>query len=123
LVIDDDDDMRLVISQSLEAIGYDVRSAGGGEDGLALLDRDPADVLVVDFAMPGMNGVEVARAARGRLRDIEVVFVSGYADTTAIEKGWGEGSILVRKPFRIEALHQAIQLALAGRDAARAVGA
>ncbi len=123
LVIDDDDDMRLVISQSLEAIGYDVRSAGGGEDGLALLDRDPADVLVVDFAMPGMNGVEVARAARQRLHDLQVVFVSGYADSTAIEQGWGEGSVLVRKPFRMEALHQAIQQALTGRDQGHRIGA
>jgi CheY-like chemotaxis protein len=112
LVVDDDADVRRFLADALEAIGYRVEAAGDGVSGLAVLDRLVPDVLVVDYAMPGMNGAEVARAARDRRPNLPIVFASGYSDTAAIESVLGAGASVLRKPFRIEQLHAAIVNAL-----------
>jgi CheY-like chemotaxis protein len=112
LVVDDDADVRRFLADALQAIGYRVEAAGDGVSGLAALDQLAPDVLVVDYAMPGMNGAEVARAARDRRPNLPIVFASGYSDTAAIESVVGVGATVLRKPFRIDQLHAAIVNAL-----------
>jgi len=107
-VIDDDPDLRHTLTGALETLGFDVWEAGDGPSGLVLLkDRRP-DVLLVDFAMPGMNGAEVAVAARRLHPDLPILFASGYADTAAIERVLGEDATILRKPFRIDDLQAAL---------------
>jgi CheY-like chemotaxis protein len=65
-------------------------------------------VLVVDFAMPGMNGADVAKAARELCPGLPVVLASGYSDTDAIERSIGAHAKLLRKPFRIDELLEAV---------------
>jgi CheY-like chemotaxis protein len=67
---------------------------------------------VLDFAMPGMNGAEVAAAARQRYPDLPIVFASGYSDTAAIEAAVGSDAILLRKPFRIDELQTVVAAVL-----------
>jgi CheY-like chemotaxis protein len=69
--------------------------------------------MLVDFAGPGVNGAEVAAAARERWPDLPIVFASGYADTAAIEQAVGEDAAQLRKPFRIDELHALLSKALA----------
>jgi signal transduction histidine kinase len=98
LVVDDDSAVREVTAGILGDLGYRVIEAGSGGAALALLDHEPAiDLVLLDFAMPGMNGAEVAREARARRPDVPILFVTGYADTAALEEA-GEGGIL-RKPY------------------------
>ncbi|HEY1942370.1 MAG TPA: PAS domain S-box protein [Roseiarcus sp.] len=113
LIIDDDADMRRSLREFLEVLGYAVREAEDGEAGLALLERERPDVMIVDFAMPGLNGADVARSARKMFDDLPIVLVSGYSDTAIIEERIGDGAILIRKPFRIDALQRAIDEASA----------
>ena len=63
LVVDDDDGVRKFIVECLETLGYSVVDAANGKDGLARLAEQQPDLLLVDFAMAGMNGTDVARAA------------------------------------------------------------
>ena len=105
--------MRRSLREFLEVLGYEVSEAEDGEAGLALLERERPDVMIVDFAMPGLNGADVARAAREKLGDLPIVLVSGYSDTAIIEERIGDGAILIRKPFRIDALQRAIDEASA----------
>jgi CheY-like chemotaxis protein len=112
LVIDDDADMLRVISDSLELLGYRVAEATNGVTGLRLFDEFEPDLLIVDFAMPGMNGAEVAKAARERRADMPIVFASGYSDTEAIERAIGASARLLRKPFGIDDLKSAVAAAL-----------
>ncbi|HEY8383693.1 MAG TPA: PAS domain S-box protein [Microvirga sp.] len=114
LVVDDDPDMRRILVASLHALGYRVAEAGDGEAGLAALDAGRPDLLVVDFAMPGMNGVEVAKGARERHPDLPIVFASGYSDTAAIESVADGETVVIRKPFRIDELQAVIASALRG---------
>src|SRR3712207_8473992 len=87
-----------------------------GPAGLAELERSTPDLMMVDFAMPGMNGAEVAKAARERRPGLPIVFASGYADTTAIEEAAGKDALVLRKPFRVDDLQAVLVEALNGRS-------
>ena len=112
LVVDDDEDVRSFMTQALESLGYRVEEAADGPKALVLLEQFEPDVLVVDFAMPGMDGAEVARAGQARWPDLPVIFASGYAQTDAIEKVAGQDATVLRKPFRIDGLQTVMVEAL-----------
>jgi signal transduction histidine kinase len=98
LLVDDDSAVREVVAGILHDLGYGVVEAGSGGAALDLLDSEAAiDLLMVDFAMPGMNGAEVAREIRARRPGLPVLFVTGYADTEALSAAGGGG--VLRKPF------------------------
>ncbi len=114
LVVDDDPDIRRVLVASLEALGYRVLEAMDGSSGLAAIEEVVPDLIVLDFAMPGMNGAEVARVLRERRPDLPIVFASGYADTAAIEAAAGKDATVLRKPFRVDDLQAVLSEALNG---------
>jgi PAS domain S-box-containing protein len=115
LVIDDDPDVRRMLVASLDALNYRVIEADDGLRGLAALDEGSPDLMMVDFAMPGMNGAEVAKAAREKRPDLPIVFASGYADTAAIEAVTGDDIFVLRKPFRVGDLQAVLAEALLRR--------
>jgi CheY-like chemotaxis protein len=98
LLVDDDSAVREVTAGILQDLGYDVIEAGSGGAALEVLDREAdIDLLLVDFAMPGMNGAEVAREVHARRPGLPVLFVTGYADTEALASAGDDG--ILRKPF------------------------
>jgi CheY-like chemotaxis protein len=111
LVIDDDPDVRGFIVNSLEEQGYRVRAASDGREGLAAIERETPDLVVLDFIMPGLSGAEVARKIRAKRPDQPILFVSGYSETEAVKRT-APGAPLLAKPFRAEALHKAVRGAL-----------
>ena len=96
----------------LADLGCKVQIAENGESALALLDGDVPTAMLLDFAMPGMNGAEVARAALARHPDIRIVFATGFAQSEAIDNVLGDRAIVLRKPFSPSALAHALQKAL-----------
>jgi signal transduction histidine kinase len=98
LVVDDDSAVREVTAAILDDLGYSVVEAGSGGAALEVLDSEERiDLMLLDFAMPGMNGAEVAREVRARRPDVPILFVTGYADTTSLADT-GE-DVIVRKPY------------------------
>ncbi|MEO7189369.1 MAG: PAS domain S-box protein [Sphingomicrobium sp.] len=112
MVIDDDPDVRGFIVASLEEEGFDVRDASEGRAGLRALARQPADLIVLDFIMPGLSGSEVASRIRAARPDQPILFVSGYSETEAVRRVAPDAPLLA-KPFRAEALTKAVRAALA----------
>ena len=100
LLIDDDERVREVIADVLEDAGAHVVSAPNGEAGMELLEPEKPDLMIVDFAMPGMNGAEVARRARARDPGLPVLIVTGFAESAALTDVTGPYVDLLRKPFR-----------------------
>lgn len=112
LIIDDDADVRRMLVESLEALGYDVTEAEDGHAGLKILEAARPDVVVLDFAMPGLNGAEVAKAARAKLPKLPIIFATGYADTAAIEQMAGPDTPVLHKPFRMNELQATVAEAI-----------
>jgi signal transduction histidine kinase len=98
LLVDDDAAVREVTSGILRNLGYTVIEAGSGGAALDLFDRNPqVDLVLLDFAMPGMNGAEVARELRTRRPDVSILFATGYADTGALIDT--DQAQLIQKPY------------------------
>jgi PAS domain S-box-containing protein len=111
LVIDDDPDVREFVVSTLEDLGYEVRDASDGSEGLAAYRQQASDLVIVDFLMPGMSGADVARAIRAERSGQPILFVSGYNETDAIKRA-APNAPLLPKPFRAEALDEAVRGAL-----------
>ncbi len=111
LVVDDDADVRTLVGDYLSELGYRTYLAGSGEAAMKILEDITPDLLLADFAMPGHNGAEVARAIRQKLPKLPILFFSGYADTSALEAAVGKAPLL-RKPFRPNELATAIRTLL-----------
>jgi len=107
LVVEDDADVRRVIVDSLSFAGHTVTSAADGQSGLAALEHLAPDLLVVDYAMQGMNGAEVIKRAREVHPDLPVILATGYADMAEVGRVLGAHAILI-KPFDVNALLEAV---------------
>jgi nitrogen-specific signal transduction histidine kinase len=112
LVIDDDPDVRGFVVATLEEQGYRVREASNGRDGLASIEQETPDLVVLDFIMPGLSGADVARRILDKRPDQPILFVSGYSETEAVKRTAPDAPLLA-KPFRAEALQKAVRGALA----------
>jgi len=102
LLVDDDTEVRAATAEMLRYAGHDVIEAASGREGLDRLDRegDRVDLMIVDYVMPGMNGLEVARLARLRRPGLPILFVTGFADTAVLAAETTPDHIL-RKPFTV----------------------
>lgn len=86
LVVDDEHNIRLTLSALLSRAGYTVTTAASGEEALAMFDRQPFDLMLVDLQMPGINGIQVVEAIRRRSLDTVVIVLTGHGSLeTAIE--------------------------------------
>ena len=115
LLVDDHPDVRRTTTAMLEELGHRVVEAQGGQDALALLDvvDRPCDLIVTDYAMPRLSGIELLRQARARRNDLPALIITGYADLEAIGRRPEDVGVL-QKPFSIEALSREIANVLAG---------
>ena len=113
LVVDDEAIVREVVADMLTDMGCTVVTAEDGKRAIELVaSEDPAAVLL-DFAMPGMNGAEVARTVLAERPDTRIVFATGFAQSDAIDHAVGEDAIVLRKPFSPGALADSLRKALA----------
>ncbi|MGC9670587.1 response regulator transcription factor [Planosporangium sp. 12N6] len=104
LVIEDDDRIRLSLALALEDEGYAVRQASTAEEGLLAQRKDPADTVLVDLMLPGIDGFECIRELR-RTDDVPVIVISARSDThdivAALEAGADD---YVVKPVAVKEL-------------------
>ncbi len=116
LLVDDDSAVREITAGMLDELGYAVVEAGSGGAALELLQQRPdVDLMLLDFAMPGMNGAEVAREATSRRPHLPIVFVTGYADVEALAHA-GEAGV-IQKPFEDHELASKLRALLEGASA------
>lgn len=103
LIIDDQEDVRTVLSLMLEAHGFETLTAGSGEEGLAHAARTRVDVVFTDLRMPGISGWEVARRLRSLDPPPRVVLVTGWVMDNSPEllRARGIDAVLL-KPFTFE---------------------
>jgi signal transduction histidine kinase/CheY-like chemotaxis protein len=106
LVVDDDAAVRQVTVEMLKDLGFDAVQAGSAAEALVLLAQlaAPPDVILLDYAMPGMNGLQLARRLRERGLSMPIALVTGYADLAGMEGAANPLDAVLRKPFTIREL-------------------
>jgi signal transduction histidine kinase len=113
LVVDDEPGVRTFMAETLREAGYDAVEAEDAGAALRLLETRLPDLLLTDYSMPGMTGLELAEHAKARSNGaLRVLIVSGYADADALEASEARPTLL-RKPFDERALIEAVREVLA----------
>jgi two-component system OmpR family response regulator len=109
LLVEDDDDNRELMAEVLETSGCDVVSASNGHEGLEKLAAGGIDVVVTDVGMPGMGGLDLAKAVRAKAPHVAIVVVTGWAerDDIAAARGKHVDAVLI-KPVDPDALTQTV---------------
>src|SRR5690349_446212 len=100
LLVEDDPDIRDILTALLREHGFDVVAAGDGDEAIRLLADRRVDLLFTDIVMPGMSGDELARRAKSMQGDLRILYMTGNADQTH-RKDIRYGRIL-QKPVRAD---------------------
>jgi PAS domain S-box-containing protein len=112
LVVDDDPTVRMLVTEVLAENSYNILEAVDGPSATKLLESDRRiDLLITDVGLPGgMNGRQIADAARVRRPDLKVLFITGYSENIAIKNGYLEpGMAVLAKPFAMSTLGNKIR--------------
>ncbi|WP_250527453.1 PAS domain-containing protein [Caballeronia sp. GAWG2-1] len=105
LIVDDDETVRQVLQELFERLGYKTMTAHDGPSGLAVLQsKTPVDLLITDVGLPGLNGRQMADAARMHHPALPVLFITGYAQAATANNSLDTGMQMLTKPFSTEAL-------------------
>ncbi len=116
LVVEDEPVIRNLIIEVLQDLGYHALEAPDGPAGLRILQsRQRIDLLVTDVGLPGINGRQLADAARETRPHLKVLFITGYAENAMLAKGvLDTGMEMITKPFSVEALATRIRTIIQG---------
>ncbi len=105
LIVDDEQSYRQLLTLVFEGDGHTIRTAKNGREALAMLQAEPAEVIITDVRMPDMNGIELLRATREFLPDVGVVLMTAFATVDTAREAFKLGADdFIQKPFDVEEL-------------------
>lgn len=103
LVVDDEPDLRMMLSQILTGAGYEIKEAADGEEAITLLKKQKFDATLLDIYMPIVDGIEVLKYIKKNHLPTKAIMLTGYADLKhAMEAKEFGAQDFIGKPYKIE---------------------
>jgi DNA-binding response OmpR family regulator len=102
LVVEDEDNMRFLISEELTDEGYNVDSAANGSECLEKMDKNRYDLVTVDIEMPDMTGLELAGAIRERKIPVRIILLTAYSHYKSDLSSWAADAYIVKSSNFLE---------------------
>src|SRR4030095_1577901 len=115
LLVDDQRDIVRLLHSTLQTLGHqlDIVDAPSGEEALLEASRRKVDLLVSDYLLPGISGVELMRKVKVRNPELKVIFISGMTDRKARDKMWPAGAVAIsEKPIPLADFLDAVERGL-----------
>jgi CheY-like chemotaxis protein len=117
LIVDDDDQIRTLVRETLEQAGYSVTEARDGKEGLQRYRVTPSDLVIMDILMPGQDGLESILSLRREFPQAKIIAITGGSDMIGMLNFLDVAKMLgahrtLRKPFDMKALIEAVQAEL-----------
>ncbi len=110
LVVDDDQHLRMILHQTLEASGYEVQVAESGEQALNLLKEHPFELMITDLMMPGIKGIELIAKARALYPELGAIVITAYGTIERAVEAMQNGAFdFITKPFSISQIESRVQ--------------
>ena len=116
LVVDDVEEQRIIASKLLKHLGYNVKAVSSGEEAVAFMGKNTADLVVLDMIMPpGMDGLETYQKLIARHPSQKAIIASGFSETERVKKAQDLGAgRYVKKPYTLEKIGLAVKSELTG---------
>jgi DNA-binding response OmpR family regulator len=109
LIVDDEKNIRLTLSQALETMGAEIDTAANGEEALTKLKEKEFGLILLDIRMPGMDGMEVLHRVREIRPDIRVIMITAYGTVEAAVEAMKLGAVdFLQKPFDPEEIRELV---------------
>ncbi|ABV32950.1 MULTISPECIES: response regulator [Pseudothermotoga] len=96
LVVDDEQNLRLLISEELEELGYKVETVSNAEEALKRIESDDFDLATIDIEMPGMNGIELAGILRQKYPALRIILLTAYSHYKYDLASWAADAYVVK---------------------------
>jgi CheY-like chemotaxis protein len=109
LVVDDNNDLRIVVSKMLSRLGYEVSSADSGENGLSIFLKNKFDIVLSDYEIPGIDGVAFACSVKKSSPCTPVVIMTGAGKETVFSRESTAVDEVISKPFTLAEIDETIQ--------------
>jgi DNA-binding NtrC family response regulator len=109
LVVDDNIDLRIMVSKMLSRLGYEVSSADNAENGLGVLFKNKFDLVLSDYEMPGMDGIAFACSVKKSSPRTPVVIMTGAGKDTVYSRKSTAVDEVISKPFTLSEIDEMIQ--------------
>ncbi len=114
LLVDDEKDFLDIMSERMEARGMTVKTADSADQALKMLENESFDAIVMDFKMPGMDGIQALKNMKTRKPELQIILLTGYATVEKTVEAMKIGATdLLEKPADLEALTAKIKQAKA----------
>lgn len=116
LVVDDEEDLRRLLTESLAREGFQVAAARSGREALVLVEQAPPDLIILDLVMPEMDGIETLRRIRERGVTAKVVVLTAYGTAQQVREAMAlDVREFIGKPFDMDRLIRIVAEELEGR--------
>ena len=113
LIVDDDKSIRSLLSIMLKREGYDVSSAGKGEEAIDLIRKETFDLVITDIRMPRFDGQHILKEVRSVDSEVPVIMITAYASTESVLDAMREGAYdYISKPFKTDEIKRIVRKAL-----------
>jgi DNA-binding NtrC family response regulator len=113
LIVDDEPDILVVLGEYLSSEGFKVLTAKDGKQALEKLKQYPVDLILLDIAMPEMNGIDTLREAKKIKPDLPAIMITAYRDAEKVVEAFRLGAYdCIFKPFDLKYLRKAIMAKL-----------
>lgn len=114
LLVDDEPEFLEVMSERMKARGMEVTATGSADQALAILEKESFDAIVMDFQMPGMDGMAALKAIKQKKPELQIILLTGYATIEKTVEAMKIGATdFLEKPADLEALTEKIKKAKA----------
>jgi DNA-binding NtrC family response regulator len=109
LIVDDEIDLRTLLSHELTTIGYEIQEASDGAEAIELLKKHQFDLALLDIQMPVMNGIQVLKYIHSHSLKTKAIMLTGYADLKhAMEAREFGANDFISKPYKIDDINSTI---------------
>ena len=112
LLVDDEKDFLDIMSERMQARGMTVKTADSADKAMAMLEKESFDAIVMDFKMPGMDGIQALKNIKDQKPELQIILLTGYATVEKTVEAMKIGATdLLEKPADLEALEARIKQA------------
>lgn len=114
LLVDDEKEFLDIMSERMQARGMTVKTADSADQAMAILEKESFDAIVMDFKMPGMDGIQALKKIKAKKPELQIILLTGYATVEKTVEAMKIGATdLLEKPADLEKLAAKIKLAKA----------